>query len=212
MSFEKKTGSRLLKLQVLTTAFILVAAYGLFLWSVLPENRFVLTITSEIEVERVGIPVNIKIPSIALEADIVSLGLTANGSMDVPSDPFDTGWYELGARPGEPGTAVIDGHVNWWYGTSAVFANLHKLKLGDSIMVQDEWGTTTTFVVREIRSFDASADASAIFNSSDGMAHLNLITCWSLGHECRRVCRAIGDFYGWSVASIVQAAFLARSR
>lgn len=177
MSLEKKLGSNLLKSQVLTAAFILVGAYAVFLWNVVTENKIVLSITSEIEVQRVGLPVNIKIPIISLDADVVSLGLTANGAMDVPSDPFDTGWYELGARPGEPGTAVIDGHVNWWYGTSAVFTNLHKLKLGDSIMVQDEWGVLTTFVVREIRSYDASADASDIFNSNDDKVHLNLITC-----------------------------------
>lgn len=177
MSLKKKIEFKRLRVKVLVMAFMLLGAYALFLWNMFPENRSVLTITSEIEVERVGIPVNIKIPSISLDAPIVGLGLTADGLMEVPANPFETGWYELGVRPGEPGTAVIDGHVNWWYGSSAVFANLHNLKQGDSVIVQDEWGTITSFVVREIKAYKAEADASEIFNSNDDKVHLNLITC-----------------------------------
>jgi hypothetical protein len=36
---------------------------------------------------------------------------------------------------------------------------------------------TTTFVVRESRSFNPNADASDVFNSNDEKSHLNLITC-----------------------------------
>lgn len=177
MPLEKKIRFKRLRAKVLTAAFILLGTYALFLWKVLPENRLVLTIDSEIEVERVGLPVNIRIPSITLVAPILGLSLTADGHMEAPAGPFETGWYELGPRPGEPGNAVIDGHVNWWYGSSAVFTNLHKVKVGDSVMVEDEWGETTFFVVREIKTYKAEADATDVFNSNDSKVHLNLITC-----------------------------------
>ena len=127
--------------------------------------------------EIVGLPLRLKIPSIALDAAIEKVALKTDGSMDVPKDPMNAGWYELGYRPGEMGSAVIDGHVDWWYGATGVFANLHKIKPGDKITVQDDAGLVFTFIVREIRTYNAAADATNIFISNDGIAHLNLITC-----------------------------------
>jgi hypothetical protein len=48
---------------------------------------------------------------------------------------------------------------------------------GDKLYIKDEKGVVTTFVVRMSRSYDPAADASDVFGSSDGQAHLNLITC-----------------------------------
>jgi len=36
---------------------------------------------------------------------------------------------------------------------------------------------TTTFIVREIRIYDKDDVALGVFESGDGKAHLNLITC-----------------------------------
>jgi LPXTG-site transpeptidase (sortase) family protein len=58
-----------------------------------------------------------------------------------------------------------------------VFNNLSRLQQGDKIYFVDEKGATVTFVVREIRTYDPAADASGVFGSNDGKAHLNLITC-----------------------------------
>ncbi|MEK7651754.1 MAG: class F sortase [Patescibacteria group bacterium] len=79
--------------------------------------------------------------------------------------------------PGEKGSAVIDGHVNWKDGTKAVFSELHSLKPGDKIVVEDIHGTLTTFIVRESRTYASNAETKDIFTSTDGKAHLNLITC-----------------------------------
>lgn len=128
----------------------------------------------------VGLPVRISIPSIGLTAAIEQVTLTKAGAMDVPKDPMHAGWYALGPRPGETGSAAIDGHVNWWHGQTAVFTNLSQLKRGDTITTQDENGTVTTFAVRTIQTFDAGADAAQVFTSTDGKAHLNIITCEGL--------------------------------
>ncbi len=48
--------------------------------------------------------------------------------------------------------------------------------------VQDEKGITTVFVVRELRQYGQNENDGSVFISSDGKAHLNLITCegvWS---------------------------------
>jgi len=125
----------------------------------------------------VGVPVRIKLPRIRVNAVIRSVGLTSNGSMDVPVLPRDAAWYKLGPRPGEKGSAVISGHINWWHGATGVFQNLHALKQGDMIAVQDEKGTVTSFVVRAIRELAQNQDASGVFYSYDNKSHLNLVTC-----------------------------------
>lgn len=128
-------------------------------------------------IKNIGEPVRIMIPSINLDSTIEKVGLKSDGSMDVPKTPLNTGWYALGPRPGEIGSAVIDGHVDWWYGAPAVFPNLYKLKADDKIIVEDEFGSYMSFVVRRTQSFGASDDATTVFISNDGRAHLNLITC-----------------------------------
>jgi|SRR5688572_19509292 len=127
--------------------------------------------------EIVGEPVRISIPSIAVDAAIEKVALAKDGSMDVPEHPDDTGWYALGPRPGEQGSAAIAGHVDRKDGGAAVFTDLHKVRSGDRIAVQDDKGAVVAFAVREVRRYDADADASDVFTSNDGKAHLNVITC-----------------------------------
>ena len=103
--------------------------------------------------------------------------VATDGSMDVPKDILNVGWYGAGPHPGEIGSAVIDGHVNWFHGATAVFADLHKVEIGDTMTVEDSEGTVVSFVVRDIHTLDAAADSTDVFTSSDGKAHLNLVTC-----------------------------------
>ena len=125
----------------------------------------------------VGLPVRIRIPKIKVDAGFDNVGITPKGAMDVPKGPAKAGWFKLGVRPGEIGSAVVAGHSGWKNRIPAIFDNLYKLKKGDKIYVEDENGIITTFVVREIRSFDPKADATKVFSSDDGKVHLNLITC-----------------------------------
>lgn len=129
-----------------------------------------------IQAQEVELPMRLQISRIGVDAPIQNVGLAADGSMDVPKNPFNTGWYELGSRPGEIGSAVITGHVDSLTGDPAVFADLDKLTIGDIITIENE-GVSLSFRVREIRIYPAQADATEVFISTDGKAHLNLITC-----------------------------------
>jgi LPXTG-site transpeptidase (sortase) family protein len=124
------------------------------------------------------LPVRLKIPKINVDAALEPVGLTSQGAVDVPKGPANAGWFDLGPRPGEKGSSVIDGHFGWWKnGTQAVFDNLDKLRKGDKVYIEDETGATITFVVRESRMYNPNADATDVFGSNDGKVHLNLITC-----------------------------------
>ncbi len=65
-----------------------------------------------------------------------------------------------------------------------MFDNLNKLRSGDKLSVIDKDGKATNFVVRQLRVYSPNEDATEVFRSSDGKAHLNLITCqgvWNKG-------------------------------
>lgn len=142
---------------------------------------------SIVEQARPGVPVRLKIPKIHVDAAVESVGVTAQGAMDVPTDPADVAWFNLGPRPGENGSAVVDGHFGRWKnGAQTVFNSLHTLQRGDKILVEDEQGVTTTFVAREFRTYSLNKDAADVFRSDDGQAHLNLVTCEGVWDAARK--------------------------
>jgi LPXTG-site transpeptidase (sortase) family protein len=122
-----------------------------------------------------GSPMRLIIPAININADIQPLGVTPRGEMEIPSNTFDVGWFKLGSRPGEKGSAVIAGHFDGENGEAGVFSNLYELKSGDKLYIEDGKGTVTPFVVRESRTYDPGY-AEEVFNSDDS-SHLNLVTC-----------------------------------
>lgn len=135
------------------------------------------TIVPPPHADRVGIPVRLKIAAISVNAPIEKVSVTKAGAMGIPKDPMDAAWFSPGPRPGEMGNAVIDGHLNWYQGATGVFAKLRSVKPGDRIMVVDESRKEVAFVVRDIRTYAAGADATDVFRSTDDGSHLILITC-----------------------------------
>lgn len=131
----------------------------------------------EKNVIKVGLPKQLIIPAINVNTSINYVGLKSDGTMDIEKDPDKVAWYEFGPRPGDIGSAVIAGHYGWIGDKGSVFNELHSLKKGDEIFVIDDNGLKTAFVMQESREYDPEADASDVFKSNDGKAHLNLITC-----------------------------------
>ena len=58
-----------------------------------------------------ALPVRLQIPAIDVSTPLVKLGRLPDGSLEVPKDWDTAGWYDKGPRPGQPGPAVILGHV-----------------------------------------------------------------------------------------------------
>lgn len=134
-------------------------------------------ISPEQKIKTIGLPLRLKIPEINLDASVESVGLTSDGAMDTPKSTKNVGWFEIGQRPGEIGSAVIAGHYGISKGKSSVFDNLYKLRPGDKVYIEDASGEIVSFVVRGSKRFNLKADASEVFSSIDGKAHVNLITC-----------------------------------
>jgi len=129
-------------------------------------------------------PVRLTIPKIHIDAAIEYVGLTTNEEMDVPKNTDNVGWFALGPRPGEKGSAVLAGHKNSANGKAGVFADLDKLKVGDKLYITDNKGGTTAFVVSASRTYHPGY-ADDVFNRDDA-AHINLITCDGWWDEIKR--------------------------
>jgi len=104
--------------------------------------------------------------------------------MDIPKGLNNVGWFDLGPRPGENGSAVIDGHYGVWKnGKGTIFNNLYKLRVWDKLFIEDENGKVITFVVRKTQIYKQDSNASEVFISNDGKAHLNLVTCQGIWNK-----------------------------
>ena len=120
-------------------------------------------------------PARLLIPGINVDAAVEARGLDANRNMDIPKSFRDVAWYRLGPAPGQPGNALINGHVNWWTG-DAVFTRLNQVRTGDEITVVRADGGTVRFKVTAKTVVDANARIASLFEPSP-VATLTLITC-----------------------------------
>ncbi|GEM_PF-429151 len=130
-----------------------------------------------------GLPVRLKIPIIGVNSAIEDAFITDDGRMDVPAGSVNVAWFSLGPHPGKEGSAVIGGHYGVSNGVEFVFYLLDKMKVGDKIYIVDDKNNTLAFQVRLIKLFDRDADATTVFTSDDGLAHLNLITCEGIWNQ-----------------------------
>ena len=112
-----------------------------------------------------------------MTADITNLGLNQDGTVEVPQDPDQAGWYRLGPEPGQPGAAVILGHVDSKVGP-AVFYQLRTLHPGDQITVELDGGTVAHFKVTRVASY-ANQDfpRQKVYAGAPDRPALNLVTC-----------------------------------
>ncbi len=122
------------------------------------------------------VPVSLSIPSLSIEAPIISVGLLEDGSMEVPESTDEVGWYRHGAKIGEKGNAVLAGHVDSYKGP-AIFFELKNIEIGAVINVIGENGEEKEFKVTKKETYKSNeAPIEEIFGESDS-ANLNLITC-----------------------------------
>ena len=126
-----------------------------------------------------SVPVRIDVPAIGVHAPTGSVGVDADGVLQVPplSRPYLTAWYRLGVTPGEIGNAVIVGHVDSYASGPAVFYKLGDLNLGDSVDVTLKDGVVVVFRVDRVALYAKSnLPIGDIFGRSR-YPGLRLITC-----------------------------------
>ncbi len=144
------------------------------------------------------IPAHISVPAIGVSAPVVTVGETSTGDLQSPDGWDDVGWFSPGFRPGAPGHAVLNGHLdtNLADRPTAVFWNLRKLRAGDAVHLTAADGTTLDFTVSVLTYYPAEkAPLNQIFGPSNDSV-LQLVTCagiWrgaKLGYSDRLVVSA----------------------
>jgi sortase (surface protein transpeptidase) len=99
------------------------------------------------------VPVRLEIPRIGVASTLGRLGRASDGTVEVPTRWEEPGWYAPGPRPGDPGSAVILGHVDSRRGP-AVFFRLRELRPGDEVKVARADGSEVRFVVQRTAQYD----------------------------------------------------------
>ena len=100
----------------------------------------------------VAAPVSLTIPLIGVQTQLITLGLTSTGALQVPSTTSVAGWYTGSPRPGAIGPAIIVGHIDSFTGPG-VFYRLSELKAGDRVYVKRADGTLVEFRVTSVQTY-----------------------------------------------------------
>jgi sortase (surface protein transpeptidase) len=121
-------------------------------------------------------PARLQIPAIAVSTPLVRLGRLPDGSIQVPHDWDTAGWYDRGPRPGQPGPAVILGHVDSKTGP-AVFYRLRELRPRDIIRVGLADGRVLVFRVQRTERYPKNHFPTEAVYFPTLQRELRLITC-----------------------------------
>ena len=128
-----------------------------------------------VEPTSVGEPVAVRVPALGIKARLQPLGLDRRGRLRPPAYGR-AGWYAAGPEPGEPGAAVIAGHLDSVTGPD-VFATLARAGRGHRVFVDHLDGTVSGFrVVRAARFPQREFPTHRVYADARRPV-LRLITC-----------------------------------
>jgi hypothetical protein len=125
---------------------------------------------------RVARPVYLSIPVIGVRTRLVRLGLTAQGTLQVPASTSVAGWYTGSPRPGQVGSAVIAGHIDSTSGPG-MFFRLRLLRPGDRVYIRRADGTLAVFGIYAERSYPKDRFPTQRVYGPAPSPGLRLITC-----------------------------------
>jgi sortase family protein len=126
--------------------------------------------------DEVAAPVRIRIPALHVDSKLINLGLRSDGSVAVPPRTDIAGWYDGGPRPGQPGPAVILGHVDSKDGPG-IFLDLHAVKAGTEIRVDRADGSSVTFAVTKVQKVAKTKFPTDLVYAPTLDPTLRLVTC-----------------------------------
>jgi sortase (surface protein transpeptidase) len=125
---------------------------------------------------KTAVPVRVEIPKIGVASSLDRLGQAPDKTVQEPTQWAVAGWYAPGTRPGDPGSAVILGHVDSKRGP-AVFYRLRELRRGDQIKIARADGSSVRFIVQRTEQYPKDRfPTDAVYYPTLTPA-LRLVTC-----------------------------------
>jgi sortase family protein len=126
-------------------------------------------------------PTRVTVARVGIHADVLALGLTADGEVAVPParEPLTAAWYDRGPAPGQAGPAVITGHVDSRFapGNRAAFYELGAVRPGDTVDVARADHRVAVFRVDSVALVPKTGFPTRAVYGATGYAALRLITC-----------------------------------
>ena len=126
-------------------------------------------------------PVHIDIPDADIHADLMTVGMQADGSLGVPplNQAQRAAWYDKSPTPGEAGPSIIDAHVDSreTRGFRGAFYNLGEVQPGEQIEVTRADHIVVTFTVDSVQQAPKDKFPTSRVYGSVPYAALRLITC-----------------------------------
>ncbi len=124
----------------------------------------------------ISVPVQLSIPDLEVDGPVIPAGVNSENELDVPPDARTLVWYRHGPSPGEPGSAVIAGHLNW-QGVTGLFADLASTPIGATVTVTYDDGSQRAFTVTSVELVPKpDVSVNGVF-ARDGERVLRLVTC-----------------------------------
>jgi sortase (surface protein transpeptidase) len=120
------------------------------------------------------------IEKIGVDAPIITLGLDENSVPQVPSGPYEVGWYDWSSKPGWGSNAVFSGHVDWTINRQAVigvFYYLRDLGLDDVIKIVLADGTEYRYKVTANQAIEDNDPKAMKVMGATPNDVITLITC-----------------------------------
>ncbi len=125
--------------------------------------------------QRGAAPIRLVAAGVHLAAPVRPVGVLA-GALDVPDDVHTLGWWQGGAAAGSnPGTVVIDGHVDSSGQGIGALASIARMQPGDRLTLRTAHNEVD-YVVQARRSYPKDALPTGLFTRT-GPSRLALITC-----------------------------------
>jgi hypothetical protein len=130
------------------------------------------------------------IPSIGADAPVVNAGASGanGGSLTVPSSVHEVGWWdgiwqspngtvrEKVAQPGQPGVALLAGHIDSAVEGPGALYRLQQIKPGAAVAVVGQEHKVTRWTVTRLQIVDKDALPAALFVNS-GSPQLAVVSC-----------------------------------
>jgi hypothetical protein len=121
-------------------------------------------------------PVRLRIPAAGMDSPLQRLGRASDRTIEVPNDFGTAGWFAEGSRPGQPGPAVMLGHVASKAGPG-VFWGLSRLTPGTDVLVDRADGSTIRFRVSRLLRVLKTGFPTDLVYAPTLEPSLRLVTC-----------------------------------
>ena len=137
-------------------------------------------------------PVRLVVASLDIDMEVVPVGVADDGTMAIPPDAYEAGWYRFGPGPGSPGHTVLAAHVDSRRSGVGPFARLRDVDEGARVVVTSAEGATHRYRVTSVRKVPKNEAPVASWFARAGHERLVLVTCggaWQadIGHYADNV-------------------------